>query len=291
MSERSKRRSRSDDGTDAAEPPPGGTAEGMSPTLTPRRACQLSDRAKRVLARAKEEARRHNHVEIAPDHVLLALLALGRSTGAPSMARIAGADPEALRADIERRIGRGAGPVGDRLALSEGCKRVVRLAVEEAERLRHPRVDTDHLLVGLIAEGSALDTGTITALALRGLRMASGVRSAGRYRPPEAVGVVALGTGQAGTRDNVVTLRVTDEDIAAVDALVDVGISRTRSEAAAWLLHAGLEANRALFERARGIAEEVRRLREEAQQLAREHAVEAGAPVDASPSEPEQPAV
>jgi hypothetical protein len=61
-----------------------------------------------------------------------------------------------------------------------------------------------------------------------------------------------------------------------VDSLVEVGIMKSRSEAAAWLLSSGVASNRALFDKARGIVEEVRRLREEAQQLVREHTTSPG---------------
>jgi hypothetical protein len=50
------------------------------------------------------------------------------------------------------------------------------------------------------------------------------------------------------TRDNVITMRVSDADLAAVDSLVEVGIMKTRSEAAARLLHAGIAANQPLLE-------------------------------------------
>ena len=98
-----------------------------------------------------------------------------------------------------------------------------------------------------------------------------GSRPSGRFRAPGAVGMVPVGP-PSGTRDNVVTLRIGDADLAAVDALVEGGITRTRSEGAAWLLHAGIAANQPLFKRAQRIVDEIRRLREEAQQLAQEHA-------------------
>jgi hypothetical protein len=65
----------------------------------------------------------------------------------------------------------------------------------------------------------------------------------------------------------VLSIRVSDADAAAVDTLVEVDITKTRSEAAAWLLSCGVAANRPLFEKAQGIVAEMRRLRDEAQQL------------------------
>jgi hypothetical protein len=68
-----------------------------------------------------------------------------------------------------------------------------------------------------------------------------------------------------------------------VDSLVEAGIMKTRSEAAAWLLHHGIVGNRSLFERVEGILTQMRHLREEAQRLAQEHA--AGQPGE-EPGEP-----
>lgn len=81
---------------------------------------------------------------------------------------------------------------------------------------------------------------------------------------PEAV---APPSGLGGTRDNVLSIRVSDAEAATVDALVEVGIMKTRSEAAAWLLSCGVAAIRPLFEKAQGIVAEMRRVRDEAQQL------------------------
>ena len=232
---------------------------------------RFSASARRVLATAEQEARRLGHAEIRPEHLLLAMLAEGRAPSAYVMTKMGGMEPAELRRALEERLGRGDAPVEGPLELGAGCKRVLQLAVEDARRLRHPEVDTSHLLAGLVAEGSAIQGEILTALALRGLRVGViGARPWGR-RPPDAVGLVQVGP-PSGTRDNVVTLRIGDADLAAVDALVEVGIARTRSEGAAWLLHAGIAANQSLFERAQGIVEEIRRLREEAQQLAQEHA-------------------
>jgi hypothetical protein len=204
------------------------------------------------------------------------------------MTKMGGTEPAELRRVLEDRLGRGEGPVEGPLELGAGCKRALQLAVEDARRLRHPEVDTAHLLTGLVAEGSAVQGEILTALALRGLRVgAIGTRPWGGRRPPEAVGIVQVGP-PSGTRDNVVTLRVGDADLAAVDVLVEVGIARTRSEAAAWLLHAGIAANQSLFERAQGIVEEIRRLRVEAQQLAQEHAAESAETAGQVHESPEQ---
>ena len=66
------------------------------------------------------------------------------------------------------------------------------------------------------------------------------------------------------------TCRIDGRDLDAVDALIESGIRSTRSDAAAWLIHAGIEANRPLFEKVYGTVAEIRRLRVVAQSLAQE---------------------
>jgi hypothetical protein len=75
---------------------------------------------------------------------------------------------------------------------------------------------------------------------------------------------------QPAPKSNVVTWRIDGRDLDAVDALIEAGIRSTRSDAAAWLIHAGIEANRPLFEKVYGTVAEIRRLRVVAQSLAQE---------------------
>lgn len=77
---------------------------------------------------------------------------------------------------------------------------------------------------------------------------------------------------RGGGRDNVVACRLDDADLAALDALVEAGVRTTRSDAAAWLIKAGLEVNQPLLDEVSGTVTEIRRLREEAVQKARRFA-------------------
>ena len=71
-------------------------------------------------------------------------------------------------------------------------------------------------------------------------------------------------------KDNVVTCRVDDPALNAIDALVEAGIRSTRSDAAAWLIGSGIDANREFFAQVYSTVAEIRRLREKAQALARQ---------------------
>lgn len=88
---------------------------------------------------------------------------------------------------------------------------------------------------------------------------------------------------RGGGRDNVVACRMDDADLAALDALVEAGVRSTRSDAAAWLIKAGLEVNKPLLDEVSGTVTEIRRLREEAVQKARRFA--GTAPLEPEPGD------
>src|ERR671923_75074 len=141
------------------------------------------------------------------------------------------------------------------------AKRALHLAEEEAMHLGHASLGTQHLLLALLHESSG------AALAvLRGLGVDSGAIDA------EVRVVISLAPGTyviKGPKDNVVTCRVDDVALNAIDALVEAGIRSTRSDAAAWLISSGIEANHDFFVQVYSTVAEIRRLREKAQALAR----------------------
>ncbi len=94
------------------------------------------------------------------------------------------------------------------------------------------------------------------------------------------------GEGMPGNerRSNVLSLRVDDRTLAAIDSLVEAGIFATRAESATWLLQAGVASNTELFDRINTTVSEIRRLREE---LQRQMNAATGAPQHAEPAQPE----
>ncbi|MBI4161119.1 MAG: ATP-dependent Clp protease ATP-binding subunit ClpC, partial [Acidobacteria bacterium] len=117
---------------------------------------KLSENAKRSLFLARYEASRAGHREITPEHLLLGILLEGEES-ALEILRRAEIFPENLRADLERNhlAARGEVSTTVEIPFSEEAKRVLGLAEEEADRMLHPHVGTEHLLLGLLrAEGS-----------------------------------------------------------------------------------------------------------------------------------------
>ena len=119
---------------------------------------RFTKRARRVLTLAQEEAQRLNHNYIGTEHLLLGLVREENGV-AVKVLRDLGVDPRQIRERIERTVGRGQRAMYGKLSLTPRTKRVIELAVDEARRLGHHYIGTEHLLLGLVraGEGVAVD--------------------------------------------------------------------------------------------------------------------------------------
>ena len=138
-----------------------------TPTRAPRSAPgpfdRFTDRTKRVLALAQDEAIRLGHTYIGTEHLLLGLLCEGSSLAAEAL-KAAGLEIDAARAEVERIVGRGAGPaVPAESTLSPRTKKVLDLANDEAQRLGAPQTKPAHLLLGMLREGEGIGCQIIEA--------------------------------------------------------------------------------------------------------------------------------
>ncbi|HET8626175.1 MAG TPA: Clp protease N-terminal domain-containing protein [Thermomicrobiales bacterium] len=243
---------------------------------------KFTERARRVLMLSQEEAQRFGHNYIGTEHLLLGLLREGDGLAAQVLSRL-GVQLAEVRGAVEQIVGRGAQPVSGEVGLTPRAKKVLDLAVDEARRLNHHYIGTEHILLGLIREGEGIAAGVLASCGVQ-LQQARdevlrelGVRGAAvRPRPLQTVREVIAGFGRqpaepAGPKGNVVTCRIDDRDLDALDALIEAGIRSTRSDAAAWLIRAGIEANQDLFAKVYETVAEIRRLRAAAQSIAEEH--------------------
>ena len=124
---------------------------------------KFSERARRVLTLAQNEAQRFNHNYIGTEHILLGLV--GETEGV--VARVLknlGIDLEKVRAAVEFIIGRGENPVTGEIGLTPRAKKVIELAVDEARRANHSYIGTEHLLAGLLREGEGVASGVLESL-------------------------------------------------------------------------------------------------------------------------------
>src|SRR5436189_2102566 len=116
---------------------------------------RFTERARRVVFFAQEEAARLGENYVGTEHLLLGLVRENDSVAARILDRL-GVPLGRIRADIERQVTRGHGSLGQDMQLTPRAKRVIDLAYEEARRLNNNYIGTEHLLLGLIREGDGL---------------------------------------------------------------------------------------------------------------------------------------
>ena len=126
---------------------------------------KFSERARRVLSLAQEEAQRFNHNYIGTEHILLGLVRETEGVAARVLANL-GIDLTKVRSAVEFIIGRGEKPVQGEIGLTPRAKKVVELAVDEARRMNHNYIGTEHLLIGLLREGEGVAAGVLESLGI-----------------------------------------------------------------------------------------------------------------------------
>ncbi|MDP6063696.1 MAG: ATP-dependent Clp protease ATP-binding subunit, partial [SAR202 cluster bacterium] len=129
----------------------------------PSRFEKFSERARRVLSLANEEAQRFNHNYIGTEHILLGLVRETDGVAAKVLANL-GVELDKVRSAVEFIIGRGEKTTSGEKGLTPRTKKVVELAVDEARRLNHNFIGTEHLLIGLLREGEGVAAGVLESL-------------------------------------------------------------------------------------------------------------------------------
>jgi ATP-dependent Clp protease ATP-binding subunit ClpC len=124
---------------------------------------KFTERARRVLTLAQEEAQRFNHNYIGTEHLLLGLVREGDGVAAKVLANL-GVELNKVRSAVEFIIGRGDRAVMGEIGLTPRAKKVIELAVDEARRLNHHYIGTEHVLLGLVREGEGIAAGVLESL-------------------------------------------------------------------------------------------------------------------------------
>ncbi len=124
---------------------------------------KFTDRARKVLTLAQDEAQRFNHNYIGTEHLLLGLVREGEGVAARVLENMNVELPK-VRTAVEFIIGRGDRPVVGEVGLTPRAKRVIELAIDEARRLGHNYIGTEHLLLGLVREGEGIAAGVLELL-------------------------------------------------------------------------------------------------------------------------------
>src|SRR5216110_2775050 len=124
---------------------------------------KFTERARKVLSLAQEEAQRFQHNYIGTEHLLLGLVREGEGVAAKVLSNL-GVELNKVRSAVEFIIGRGDRIVLGEIGLTPRAKKVIELAVDEARRLNHHYIGTEHILLGLVREGEGIAAGVLESL-------------------------------------------------------------------------------------------------------------------------------
>ena len=116
---------------------------------------RFTDRARRVVVLAQEEARMLDHNYIGTEHLLLGLIREGEGVAARALESL-GISLEAVRQQVEEIIGRGQQAPSGHVPFTPRAKKVLELSLREAQELGHNYIGTEHILLGLIREGGGV---------------------------------------------------------------------------------------------------------------------------------------
>ncbi|WP_371376689.1 ATP-dependent Clp protease ATP-binding subunit [Sporomusa aerivorans] len=154
---------------------------------------RFTDRARKVLILAQQEAARYGHGYIGTEHLLLGLLREGEGVAAKALASLE-LDISSVRAHVESILGMGQEQSSD-IGYTPRAKKVIELAMEEALRLGHSYVGTEHILLGLIREGEGIAAQVLTGMGVdinlmrqRVIEMLGGHSMSGQTPQPKAPG-------------------------------------------------------------------------------------------------------
>jgi ATP-dependent Clp protease ATP-binding subunit ClpA len=180
---------------------------------------RFTDRARRVVVLAQEEARLLNHNYIGTEHLLLGLISEGQGVAAKALESL-GISLEAVRAQVEEIIGQGQQAPTGHIPFTPRAKKVLELSLREAKQLGHNYIGTEHILLGLIREGEGVAAHVLVKLGAD-LSRARG----------QVIGLLSgdAGTEEAAARTRLVRMTVPDDLLEAQEQFAQV---RREKEAA-----------------------------------------------------------
>src|SRR5438046_2776670 len=161
---------------------------------------RFNDRAKRVLALAQDEAIRFNHNYIGTEHLLLGLVREGEGVAARVLDSL-GVELSKVRTAVEFIIGRGDSTTSpSEITLSPRTKKVIELAIDEARKLGHSHVGTEHLLLGLVREGEGIASGVLESRGVSREKVRHQVIATLGQQHPQAAETAAAGGKSASSK-------------------------------------------------------------------------------------------
>jgi ATP-dependent Clp protease ATP-binding subunit ClpA len=161
---------------------------------------RFTDRARRVVVSAQEEARLLNHSYIGTEHLLLGLLYDDEGVGAKTLIKLR-VDLEKVRALVDEIVGMGGSSPSGHIPFTPRAKKVLELALREALELGHNYIGTEHLLLAIVREGEGIAMQVLTKLGITveqvraSVYIMLGVNDPRRVQAPTADSVIMLGNG------------------------------------------------------------------------------------------------
>src|SRR6187402_2635224 len=161
---------------------------------------RFTDRARRVVVLAQEEARLLNHSYIGTEHILLGLIHEGEGVAAKALESL-GISLEAVRSQVQDIIGQGGSSPSGHIPFTPRAKKVLELSLREALQLGHNYIGTEHILLGLIREGEGVAAQVLVKLGAdlsrvrqQVIQLLSGYSGSGQQG--EKAGATAGGSGE-----------------------------------------------------------------------------------------------
>jgi ATP-dependent Clp protease ATP-binding subunit ClpC len=127
---------------------------------------KFTERSRKVLTLAQEEAQRFQHNYIGTEHLLLGLVREGEGVAAKVLTNL-GIQLSDVRKAVEFIIGRGERIISGEIGLTPRAKKVIELAVDEARTLNHHYIGTEHILLGLVREGGGIAAGVLASMGVK----------------------------------------------------------------------------------------------------------------------------
>ncbi|MGP5721612.1 ATP-dependent Clp protease ATP-binding subunit [Corynebacterium casei] len=162
---------------------------------------RFTDRARRVIVLAQEEARMLNHNYIGTEHILLGLIQEGEGVAAKALESM-GISLEDVRGEVEAIIGHGTQPHNGHIPFTPRAKKVLELSLHEGLQMGHKYIGTEFLLLGLIREGEGVAAQVLTKLGAdlprvrqQVIQLLSGYEGNQGEKPEAGPGPVGAGTG------------------------------------------------------------------------------------------------
>ena len=195
---------------------------------------KFTERARKVLALAQEEAQRFNHSYISTEHILLGIVSEGSGVGTKVLGNL-GVELSKVKTAVEFVIGRGESKSQGEVGLTPRAKKVIELAVDEARHLNHNYIGTEHLLLGLLREGEGVAAGVLESLGVSLEKARSEVTRFLSESLPQARAGVGSGAGsgaKAASTSKTPTLDQLGIDLtaAAIAGKLDPVIGREKEQ-------------------------------------------------------------